>query len=251
MLQRRTDVKKTHAGDNYLCMVASAGVLTFSLEGWGSRYWSSEKHIKIFELGLWLSLKYIPQLPQPPLNINVITLRTAALDRDGWGSWRPQKQSTYLTCTSQPLWNITPDAGCLSFMEQLANPNCFKLALRKRDLRINKLQLSYIQMCIIIMKTVWWLFRSNNKRGGLEFVDSLPVLLLQGWNYRAECSFYSLTIFRFAYGHLFLMDRSSVGANWWGVHYLLWWPYVFFIRFIKAEATIFMPLNTDVLGTAK
>ena len=33
MLQRRTDVKKTHAGDNYLCMIASAGVLTFSLEG--------------------------------------------------------------------------------------------------------------------------------------------------------------------------------------------------------------------------
>lgn len=38
MLQRRTDVKKTGAGDNSLCMVASAGVLTFSLEGCGSRY---------------------------------------------------------------------------------------------------------------------------------------------------------------------------------------------------------------------
>lgn len=38
VLQRRTDVEKTGAGDNYLCMVASAGVLTFSLEGCGSRY---------------------------------------------------------------------------------------------------------------------------------------------------------------------------------------------------------------------
>ena len=60
MLQRRTDVKKTGADDNYLFMVASAGVLTFSLEGCGSHYWSSEKYIKIFELGSWLSLKYIP-----------------------------------------------------------------------------------------------------------------------------------------------------------------------------------------------
>ena len=112
----------------------------------------------------------------------------------------------YLTCTSQPLWNITPDAECLSFMEQLANPNCFKLALRKRDLRINKLQLSYIQMCIIIMKAIWWLFRSNNKRGGLAFVR----IRCQSSYYRAECSFtlsgYSVQVCTW---HLFLL-----GPQW-------------------------------------
>lgn len=105
---------------------------------------------------------------------------------------------TYLTCTSQLLWNVTLDAGCLSFMEQLANSNCFKLALRKRDLRIYKLQLSYIQMCIIIMKTIWWLFRSNNRRGGLEFVQTL----CQSSYYRPNALLLSLlTVFRFAHRH--------------------------------------------------
>lgn len=33
-------------------------------------------------------------------------------------------------------------------------------------------------------------------------------------------------------------------------HYFLQWPYIF-IRFIKAEATVFMPLNANMLGIAK
>lgn len=223
--------------------------VNFSLEGCGSRYWSSEKYIKIFELGLWLSLK-IHSLAAPiPFKYQRHYLEDSCLGQDGSGSWRPQKQSTYLTCTSQPLW-YHPWCWVLIFYGTACKSNCFKLALRKRDLRINKLQLSYIQMCIIIMKTVWWLFRSNNKGGGLESVDSL-----QSSYCRVEIAglnaFYSLTIFRFAYGHSFLMDRSSVGANWWGFITCSGGRMLFFIRFIKTEATIFMPLNTDVLGTAK
>lgn len=122
----------------------------------------------------WIMIKLKAHSPPPatPLNINIITLNVFFEDGClGWGRLGHSEAAeaiTYLTCTRQVLWNVTPGAGCLSFMEQLANPNCFKLALRKRDLRINKLQLSYIQMCIIIMKTIWWLFRSDNKEVDLS-----------------------------------------------------------------------------------
>lgn len=139
-----------------------------------------------------IKCKVHSQFSLTPLNINTITLSIFFEDDYlGQGQLRhleATEATTYLTCTSQSLWNITPDAGCLSFMEQLANPNCFKLAQRKRGLRINKLQLSYIQMCIIIMKTIWWLFRSNNKRGGLEFVKAH----CQSSCYKGWIQFYSL-----------------------------------------------------------
>ena len=185
-----------------------------------------------------------------PLNINIITLNMFFEDSCFGQVQLKHLEATetisYLTCTSQPLWNVTPDAGCLSFMEQLADPNCFKLALRKRDLRINKLQLSYIQMCIIRMKTVWWLLRSNDNGGGLEFVKTH----CQSSHYQEKCSFPpSGQCAGLHIGVCFWWILS--GSELMRVHYLLWWWYVFFIRFIKAEATVFMPLNADVLGRAK
>lgn len=136
-----------------------------------------------------IKLKLHSPPPAIPLNINIITLNVFFEDSClGQGRLRHLEATeviTYLTCTSQLLWNVTLDSGCLSFMEQLANSNCFKLALRKRDLRIYKLQLSYIQICIIIMKTIWWLFRSNNRRGGLEFVQTH----CQSSYYRAKYTF--------------------------------------------------------------
>jgi hypothetical protein len=49
--------------------------------------WDGEKYILKIEFGWWLSLEHISLL-----NINVITLniflRTVALGRDSWGTWR-------------------------------------------------------------------------------------------------------------------------------------------------------------------
>lgn len=198
-----------------------------------------------------IKLKLHSPPPAIPLNINIITLNVFFEDSClGQGRLRHLEATeviTYLICTSQLLWNVTLDAGCLSFMEQLANSNCFKLALRKRDLKIYKLQLSYIQICIIIMKTIWWLFRSNNRRGGLEFVQT-----------HCQSSYY-----RAKYTYSLCSQCSGLHMGiclWWTnpqwewieeLHCSLWWQYVIFIRLVKAEATVFMPLNTDVLGTAK